>query len=137
MAFDANLVFHDGTTITADISPTSETVTSGSAVLSIPGGTPAKGLAAVLVMGADLAETSDTIQVTIEECATVGGTYVEVTRFPLLTKGTGMPGTYIRRFDSNKEFIRAKIDVTDADAGSDFTVANVYILLAFHPFILL
>jgi len=137
MPFDANLVLHDGTTITADVTPTSATRTSGSAVLNIPGGTPAKGLAAVLVVGADLAEASDTLQVTIEECATVNGTYVEVARFPLLTKGTGMPGTYVRRFDSNKAFIRAKIDITDADAGSDFTVANVYILLAYHPFILL
>jgi len=137
MAFDANLVFHDGTAITADITPTSATRTSGSAVLSIPGGTPAKGLAVVLVVGNDLAEASDTLQVTIEECATVDGTYVEVARFPLLTKGTGMPGSYVRRFDSNKEFIRAKIDITDADAGSDFTVASVHILLAYHPFILL
>lgn len=134
MPFDYNMMFHDGTTITADISPTSETRTSGSKVLDVRG-TPAKGMAVVLAIGADLAEASDTLQVTIEECATVNGTYVEVARFPLLTKGTGMPGTYIRRFDSNKQFIRAKIDITDADAGGDFTVASVYILLAFHPFI--
>ena len=137
MAFDANLVFHDGTEITADVTPTSVTRTSGSAVLSIPGGTPAKGLAAVLIVGADLAEAGDTLLVTIEECATVNGTYVEVARFPLLTKGTGMPGSYVRRFDSNKEFIRAKIDITDSDAGSDFSATLVHILLAYHPFILL
>ena len=136
MPFDENLVLHDGTTITADINPTSETRTSGSMVLDVRS-TPAKGLAAVLVVGADLAEAADTLQVSIEECATVDGTYVEVARFPLLTKGTGMPGTYIRRFDSNKQYIRAKIDVTDADVGSDFTVANVHILLAYHPFIVL
>lgn len=134
--FDYNLMFHDGTTITADLNPTSETRTSGSKVLDVRG-TPAKGLAAVLVVGADLAEANDTLQVIIEECATVNGTYVEVARFPLLTKGTGMPGTYVRRFDSNKQFIRAKIDITDADSGSDFTVADVYILLAYHPFIVL
>jgi len=136
MPFDANNVFHDGTTITGNLSPTSITRTSGSSVLAVMS-TPAKGMAAVLVMGADLAEASDTFQVSIEECATVDGTYVEVARFPLLTKGTGMPGTYIRRFDSNKDYIRAKIVATDSDAGSDFTVANVHILLAFHPFILL
>jgi len=133
MPFDSELVMHDGTTITADIAPTSLTRTGGSAVIDLRE-TPAKGLACVLVMGADLAEASDTILVTIEECATVGGTYAEVARFPLLTKGTGMPGTYIRRFSAEEQFVRAKIDVVDADAGADFTVANVFILLAYHPF---
>ena len=133
MPFDYNMMFHDGTTITADLDPTSEVRTSGSMVLDVRE-TPATGLAVVLVVGADLAEANDTLQVSIEECATVDGTYVEVARFPLLTKGTGMPGTYVRRFDSNKQFIRAKINITDADAGGDFTVANVYILLAHYPF---
>ena len=133
MAFDANNMFHDGTTITADISPTSVTRTSGSMVLDLKE-TRAQGLAAILIVDADLAETNDTLLVTIEECATVNGTYVEVARFPLLTKGTGMPGTYIRRFSAEKRYVRAKIDITDADVGGDFTVAGVYILAAPHPF---
>lgn len=130
--FDDNLTLHDGTAITADISPTSTTRSSGSAVIDLRK-TGAKGMAAVLILNADLAEASDTMQVTIEECATVDGTYVEVTRFGLLTKGTGMPGTYIRRFDTDKQYVRAKIDINDADAGSDFTVV-AYILLAYHPY---
>ena len=133
MPFDANLVLHDGTAITATITPTSLTRTSGSIVLNIKK-SPAKGLAAVMIVAADLAEANDTMQVSIQECATVDGTYVEVTRFPLLTKGTGMPGTYIRRFDTNKGFVRALITCVDSDSGGDFTVTGVYILLAYHPF---
>lgn len=131
MAFDANNMFHDGTAITADITPTSVTRTGGSAVLDLKQ-TGAVGLAAVLVVGADITGTaSDTLQVSIEECATVDGTYVEVARFPLLTKGTGMPGTYIRRFSAEKRYVRAKIDVTKAAAYSQ---AGVYIFAAPHPF---
>ena len=138
MVFDANLVLHDGTTITADSSPTSTTRSGGSAVLDIRK-TAATGLYAVLFVGADLAETSDTMQITIEHSAAVGSGYEEVARFPLLTKGTGMPGTYIARFGSNRmangsvaQYVRGKIDITDADSGSDFTVANVYLNITPH-----
>lgn len=128
MAFDANLVLHDGTTITADIAATSLTSASGSACLDIRE-TRNVGLVAHLMVGNDLAEINDTLQVTIEHCATVDGTYVEVARFPLLTKGTGMPGHYQLLFSTFLQFIRAKVDITDADAGSDFSVAGVHILL--------
>lgn len=133
MVFDADGVFHDGTTITADITPTSVTRSSGSAVLNLAK-TPAAGLSVVLIMRADLAETSDTILITIEESATANGTYVEVARFPLLTRGTGMPGTYILRFQTDLSHVRAKIDITDADSGSDFSVANCFVLLSPYAF---
>ena len=140
MAFDALNMFQDGTAITKDLAQTSLTrganTLPGTACLDLRQ-SPAKGWAVVMVVSNDLAEASDTLLVSIEDCATVDGTYRERARFPLLTKGTGMPGTYVRRFDSNKQFIRAKIDITDADAGSDFTVAGVYIFLAYHPFIVL
>jgi len=128
MAFDAENVFHDGTAITADISPVSTVRSGGSAVLDLKK-TPAKGLSVAMIVAADLAEINDTMLVTIEESAAVDSGFVEVARFPLLTKGTGMPGTYILRFQSNKRYIRAKIDITDADVGGDFTVTGVYILL--------
>ena len=128
MPFDANLVLHDGTNITGDITPTSTTRSSGSAVLNIKQ-TAAKGVAWVLVMQNDLAEASDTILVTIEESATANGTYVEVARFPLLTKGTGMPGTYSLNFQTNLAHVRAKIDVNDDDSGGDFAVSGLYVLL--------
>lgn len=128
MAFDSLGMFHDGTEITADIALTTLTRTNGSAVLDLRQ-SPFTGWAVVMIVGADLAETDDTLTVTIEECATVDGTYVEVATFPVLTKGTGMPGTYIRRFDTNKQFVRCKIDVYDADSGTDFTVTGVYIFL--------
>lgn len=141
MPFDNSLVLHDGTTITADITPTSEARASGSASIDLQEGQVATGggikdMAAVLIMGADLAETSDTLQVSIEACATVDGTYVELARFPLLTKGTGMPGTYIIRFgvDPSYRYVRGNIDVTDADTGSDFSVANCYLLLSPYPY---
>jgi hypothetical protein len=137
MPNDNNLVLHDGTTITADITPTSTTRSSGSAVINLKK-TPATGLYAVLIMGADLGASSDTLQVTIEHSASAGSGYEEVARFPLLTKGTGMPGTYIVRFGSNRmangataQYVRGKIDATDA-SGSDFTVANVWLNITPH-----
>jgi len=131
--FDALLMPHDGTTITANITPVLTTRVSGSAVIDL-GETPAKGLSAVMMVGADLAETSDTLQVTIQECATLTGTFVEVGHFPLLTKGTGMPGTYVCRFHVEERYVRALIVVSDSDAGGDFTVASVYILLTPYAF---
>ena len=135
MPFDAEAVFHDGTAITADISPTSTTRASGSAVIDLQK-TPVKGLSAVMAMNGDLAEASDTLQVSIEECATVDGTYVELARFPLITKGTGYEAKYVVRFQTNKQYVRAKINVTDADSGSDFTVSSVHILLAPHEYMI-
>ena len=126
--FDALNMFHDGTAITADITPTSLTRSGGSAALDLRQ-SPAKGWAVVMIVSNDLAETDDTLLVSIEDCATVDGTYRERARFPLLTKGTGMPGTYIIHFDTDKQFVRAKIDVYDADSGTDFTVSGVYIFL--------
>jgi|SRR3990167_1389101 len=133
MPFDANLVLHDGTTITADISPTSTTRSSGSAVLDVKE-SPAKGISVVLIMGADLAESGDTLLVTIEESTAEASGYVEVARFPLLTQGTGMPGTYILRCQIEDRYMRAKIDVTDSDSGGDFSVASCYILVSPYPF---
>ena len=140
MPFDANLVMHDGTAITANISPTSETRTSGSAVIDLLQGTDAAkggetaaiGMTAVLIVAADLEGTSDTLQVTIEDCATVDGTYIERASFPLLTKGTGMPGTYTCRFTAFNRYVRAKIVVSDF-SGSGYTVV-AYILLSQYPF---
>ena len=129
MAFDAELVFHDGTTITADIAATSLTVAGNGSVCIDLRESRREGLVAHLFVGNDLAEIGDTLQVTIEHCATVDGTYVEIARFPLLTKGTGMPGHYQLLFSTFLQFIRAKVDITDADAGSDFSVAGVHILL--------
>ena len=131
MAFDANLMLHDGTAITGDITPTSTTRSGGSAVLNIFK-TAADGITAVLVVQNDLAEASDLLQVTIEDSATANGTYVEMARFPLLTKGTGMPGTYFLRFVSTKAFVRAKVVVVDDDSGGDFTVSGLYVLLTPH-----
>lgn len=135
MPFDSNLTFHDGTAITATVTPTATTRTSGSAVLDVgTGGLPADGMSVVMIVQNDLAEASDTLQVTIQRCSTVDGTYVEVARFPLLTKGTGMPGTYIIRCGSHQRYLRALLTCVDNDGGSDFTVSGVYIYLVPHAF---
>lgn len=134
MAFDANLVFHDGAEITATVTPISLARTNGSIVLEIKE-TPAKGLSVVMIVTEDIDGATDTLQVTIEESAGVNGTYVEVARFPLLVQGTGMPGTYIRRFDSNKAFVRALLTATDVGGGAGFSLDNCHILLASAPFI--
>jgi hypothetical protein len=75
------------------------------------------------------------MQVTIQHSTSAGGTYEEVGRFPLLTKGTNMPGVFVTRFLSTRmadgstpTHVRALINVTDA-SGSDFTVASVYIFI--------
>lgn len=129
--FDAKGIFHDGTTITADISATSLTRADGSAVLDLKE-TPATGLSVVALFKADIVGAADTVILHVQECATVDGTYVTIASFPLLTKGTGMPGTYIRRFASDKRYIRVHIDITDAGGG--FSLPTLYVYLATHPF---
>lgn len=123
MAFDSLNMFHDGTTITADITPTSETRASGSAVLAIYE-TPAKGSAVVLLVGAEPTGTTPTCQVSIEDCATVDGTYRERARFPLLT-GASQAGIYVVRFDSDRQFVRCKIDVE----GTTPSYTSLYLFL--------
>ena len=132
MPFDANLELHDGTTITGTITPISLTRTSGSVVIDMLAlsSTPAKGMGAVLIIGTDLATAGNTIAVTIDHSDTEGSGYVQIANFPTLTKGTGMPGTYITRFNTTLQYVRALITVT----GTSYSAANVYILLAYHPF---
>lgn len=135
MPFDANLELHDGITITANISPISLTRTSGSVVVDLLAlsSTAAVGMGAVLIMGANIAGTTDTLQVTIDHSASLASGYVQIANFPLLTMGTGMPGTYITRFSTTLQYVRAKIVVNDVGGGG-FSVASVYVLLAYHPF---
>lgn len=131
--FDEDLILHDGTAITATISPTSVTRSSGSAVLDI-GETASIGINAVMIVQNDLAEDSDTLDVTIEESDTEGSGYVEIASFALLTKGTGMPGTYSLRFVTQKRFVRAVITAVDNDSGGDFAVSGVFVKLTPHFF---
>ena len=132
MVFDANLVMHDGTAITANITPVLTTRVSGSAVIDLLSTHGVKGMAAILIMAADLEGTDDTLTVTIEESTAYGSGFTEIASFPVLTKGTGMPGTYVVRFDASKRYVRAKIVVVD-DSGSGYTVV-AYILLSQYPF---
>ncbi len=124
-AYDENLVLHDGTTITADISPTSLTRTSGSAVIDLRK-TKVSGLYATLFSGEDMAEGSDLMDVTIEESTAVASGWVEIARFPQVSAGQRERSL---SFITNKQYVRAKIDITDADGGGDFSLANVHILL--------
>jgi hypothetical protein len=128
MPFDADLVLHDGTTITADITPTSATRTSGSAVIDLKKA-PVEGLAVVMTLDTELAESSDTLQVYVEESNTVGSGYTRVGAFALVTQGDGVPARHVIKVNCKRRFMRARIDITDADTGTDFTVANVRILL--------
>lgn len=138
MVFDANLVLHDGTEITADITPTSTTRASGSAVIDLKK-TPATGLYAVMIVGADLAEASDTLAVSIQHSASEATGYETVASFPTLTQGSNMPGTWVLRFSANRmldgsvsRYVRALIDVTDNDAGGDFSATSVEIMITPH-----
>ena len=129
MAFDENLTLHDGTTITADISPTSLIRTNGSAVIDL-GKTKVSGLYVSLFTGEDMAEGSDTMQVTIEESAAVASGWQEIARFPEVTAAQRERSL---SFITSQRYLRAKIDITDADAGGDFSLANVHILLGTTP----
>ena len=129
MAFDENLVLHDGTTITADISPTSLTRTNGSAVIDLKK-TKTSSLYATLFSGEDMAEGSDLMDVTIEESAAVASGWQEIARFPQVTAAQRERSL---SFVSNLQYIRAKIDITDNDSGGDFSLANVHILLGTTP----
>lgn len=129
MPFDENLVLHDGTTITADISPTSLTRTNGSAVIDL-GKTKVSGLYASLFTGEAMAEADDTMQVTIEESAAVASGWQEIARFPLVTAAQRERSL---SFITSLQYIRAKIDITDDDSGGDFSLANVFINLGTVP----
>ena len=131
MPFDDDLVLQDGSSdyaITENKSPTSLTAHEGSVCLDIRG-TRKRGLVAHLMVGSDLPDTNDTMQVTIEHCATVDGTYEEIARFSLLTYGDeSAPCHQQMLFATPFDFIRAKIVIHD-DAGADFSLSDVWVLI--------
>lgn len=129
-AYDAQLVLHDGTTITGTITPTSKTRSSGSAVIEIKE-TPADGMVAVLNIPTDLAESSDTLDVDIQESDTEGSGYATIASFAQHTFGDTTPNVQFRRFLTTKDFVRAVITVVDNDSGPDFSVSDLYIDI--HP----
>ncbi len=130
MPVDANLVLHDGTTITADISPTSLTRTNGSAVIDL-GETTIKGLFALMYLDEDLAESGDTMVISIEESSDLS-TWVELARFPEITDAATADAIYERSIVSKLRYIRVKINITDDDGGADFSVANCRVILSTH-----
>jgi len=145
MPFDANLVLHDGTAITADLTPTSETRASGSACIDIQAGLGATGsgllsMAAVLIDPDGLGDTSDNVAVDIQACATVDGTYVTIASFDDIGASSAAShagsaaSTQIIRFsvDPAYRYIRAYINITD-DSGSDFSEV-FYVLLSPYPY---
>jgi len=147
MPFDASLVLHDGTAITADKTPTSTDRVSGSVCIDLGaglgGGTAGKGsgikeLAAVLIDPDGLTDTDDTVAIDIQACATVDGTYVTIASFTDLN-GTGfdVARTEIIRFsvDPKYRYIRAYINITD-NSGSDFSEV-LYVMLTPHAFYVL
>ncbi len=125
---DENNVLHDGTEITADISPTSTTRTSGSVVLDLRK-SPAKGLYAVVHQAEDFDASGDSAIVSIEQSSDLAN-WVELTRFVDLT-GSRAPDTQERLVKVTARYVRAKIAVTDAD-GSGLSIDNLVIALATH-----
>ncbi len=125
---DENNVLHDGTEITADLSPTSTTRTSGSAVLDLRK-SPAKGLYAVVHQAEDFDAPADSAIVSIEQSNDLAN-WVELARFIDLT-GARAPDTQERLVKITARYVRAKIDVTDDD-GSGLSLDNCVIALATH-----
>ena len=125
---DTNNVLHDGTEITADISPTSTTRTSGSAVLDLRK-SPAKGLYAVVHQAENFDAPADSAIVSIEQSADLAN-WVELARFVDLT-GARAPDTQERLVKITARYVRAKIAVTD-DGGGGLSLDNCVIALATH-----
>ncbi|KKM61365.1 hypothetical protein LCGC14_1532470 [marine sediment metagenome] len=125
---DENNVLHDGTEITADLSPTSTTRTSGSAVLDLRK-SPAKGLYAVVFQAENLDDPADLALISIEQSSDLAN-WVELARFIDLT-GARAPDTQERLVKITARYVRAKIDVTDDD-GSGLSLDNCVIALATH-----
>ncbi len=125
---DENNVLHDGTEITADLSPTSTTRTSGSAVLDLRK-SPAKGLYAVVHQAEDFDAPADSAIVSIEQSNDLAN-WVELARFIDLT-GARAPDTQERLVKITARYVRAKIDVIDDD-GSGLSLDNCVIALATH-----
>lgn len=139
---DASLTLHDGTAITADLSPTAEARTSGSIVYDLQAGQAAYGsglmdMSAILVDPDGLTDTNDDVDVYIQACATVDGTYVTIAQFQQIggTVYTGVAGSVqVIRFgvDPQHRYVRAHIDITD-DSGSDFSEV-LYVFLSPYAF---
>lgn len=111
-AYDILNLFHDGTTIAQDatIAPTSTTRSNGFAVIDLKQ-TGSKGLGVVMVVPA--APTSDEITVKIQGCATVNGTYEDLSSFPVASTA----GVFTTRFQTTFRYVRAHI-VTGAGTGN-------------------
>jgi hypothetical protein len=142
MPFDANLVLHDGTAVTADKTPTSTTRSGGSVCIDLGKGQAAigsglMGMAAVLIDPDGLTTAADDIDVSIQACPTVNGSYVTVATFQQIG-GTVYDGstasTQIVRFgiDPQHRYVRAYINITDA-GGSDMSEV-VYVFLTPYPY---
>lgn len=129
-AYDSQLNLHDGTTITGTITPTSKTRSSGSAVIEMPGGTPADGMVAVLNIPSDIDGATDTLDVDIQDSDTEGSGYATIASFAQHTNGDATPNVQFRRFLTTKSFVRALITATDV-GGSGFTLADCYVDI--HP----
>lgn len=130
---DANTVLHDGTTITADLSPTSTTRTNGSAVIDLGKSAVQKVLWALMFLDEDVAESGDTIDVTIEQSDSEASGFDRIAIFPQITSAATSDKHYSIPFSATKRYVRAKIDVTDDDSGGDFSVANLRVLIGTYP----
>lgn len=135
MPFDANLLLHDGTAITADLTPTSTTRSSGSVCIDLGAGQVGTGsglmeCSAVVIDPDGLTDTDDTVAIDIQACATVDGTYTTIASFPDMNGSSyASASTKIIRFgvDPVYRYVRAYINITD-NAGGDFSEV-LYVLL--------
>ncbi len=127
---DNNTVLHDGTTITADVSPVSTTRTNGSAVIDLGKSAIHQVLWALMFLAEDLAESGDTMDVIIEQSASVDSGFDRIAIFPQITSAPTAEKSYSIPFSATKRYLRARIDITDDDAGGDFSVANCQVLVS-------
>jgi hypothetical protein len=115
---DALLVIRDGTSnLTAD-----ENLT-----FTVPRIYHKRPLAVHVLLPQDLAEASDTLKITAKSTTTKKK--IEVTHTDLITQGTGTyPKTFVLPLPPiNAQDWTVNLDITDADAGTDFDAGAVQV----------
>ena len=139
--FDYNLILMDGsvsttTSLDTPASSTTRDATTGAAVLDLgPGGTPASGLTAVLVLADDLANNSYTLTAYMEACDAVGfGSAVErLGNFGVANASEGVildtetPCVATVRFATEKRYVRINATVSN-------TFGYIYVYLTPYTF---
>ena len=110
MAYDANLVFNDGTVAV--------TATASSAALTLGAGTPRRGLWARVVVSA-VSGTTPTALFEVTASTTLAGTYTTIAT--LEGGAIAAVGEYWLKFETSSNFVKLKSTITGTTPSFTFT----------------